>query len=149
MAGEEDEDVVTSVSGTTAVAAGLPADVGSHVQRRVREIEDEASRFLSDSSNKVPVPARPAGGNAPGDGRGRWQTRSLEAAPGISAAPGHPGLAAVDLAGCAGEAGAPPAAPGGPRSYAAALAGGGPSLAPSEFGLEANWPCLKRAIDLC
>ncbi|KAL1479023.1 hypothetical protein MTO96_052202, partial [Rhipicephalus appendiculatus] len=39
-------------------AAGLPADVGGRVQRRVREIEDEVSRFLSDSTNKVPVPAR-------------------------------------------------------------------------------------------
>ncbi|KAL1485846.1 hypothetical protein MTO96_031721 [Rhipicephalus appendiculatus] len=55
--GEEDDDAVTSVSGTTAVAAGLLADVGGRVQRRVREIEDEVSRFLSDSSNKVPVSA--------------------------------------------------------------------------------------------
>ncbi|KAL1468101.1 hypothetical protein MTO96_041697 [Rhipicephalus appendiculatus] len=55
---EDDDDAGTSVSGTTAVAAGLPADVGGRVQRRVREIEDEVSRFFSDSTNKVPVPAR-------------------------------------------------------------------------------------------
>ncbi|KAL1486213.1 hypothetical protein MTO96_031482 [Rhipicephalus appendiculatus] len=55
---EDDDDVGTSVSGTTAVASGLPADVGGRVQRRVREIEDEVSRFLTDSTNKVPVPAR-------------------------------------------------------------------------------------------
>ncbi|KAL1467485.1 hypothetical protein MTO96_042137 [Rhipicephalus appendiculatus] len=56
--GEDDDDAGSSVSGTTAVAAGLPADIGARVQKRVRDIEYEISRFFSDSTNKVPVPAR-------------------------------------------------------------------------------------------
>ncbi|KAL3243040.1 hypothetical protein MRX96_020717 [Rhipicephalus microplus] len=41
-----------------AVPAGLAGDVGSRFQRRVREIEDELSRFFLDSVNKFPVPAQ-------------------------------------------------------------------------------------------
>ncbi|KAL1476517.1 hypothetical protein MTO96_036442 [Rhipicephalus appendiculatus] len=137
IAGEEDDDAVTSVSGTTAVAAGLPADVGSRVQRRVRGIEDDVSRFLSDPSNKVPLPARnfvmsrlfellafcgdlkaeaasEKGAAVALQGQlvqtrrevAALQTRSLEAAPVISAVPGRSGLTAVDLAGCPGVPGA-------------------------------------------
>ncbi|KAL3243023.1 hypothetical protein MRX96_020700 [Rhipicephalus microplus] len=54
----DDEDAGTSVSEATAVPAGLASDIGSRIQRRLCEIEDELSRFLSDSVNNVPVPAR-------------------------------------------------------------------------------------------
>ncbi|KAH7986733.1 hypothetical protein HPB51_026612 [Rhipicephalus microplus] len=54
----DNEDAGTSVSEATAVPAGLASDIGSRIQRRLREIEDELSRFLSDSVNNVPVPAR-------------------------------------------------------------------------------------------
>ncbi|KAL3247597.1 hypothetical protein MRX96_057022 [Rhipicephalus microplus] len=43
---------------TNPVPAGLAGDVGSRIQRRVREIEVELSRFLSDLVNKALVPAR-------------------------------------------------------------------------------------------
>lgn len=55
--GEED-DAASSVSDATAVVPGLATDIGSRVQRRAREIEDELSRYMSESSNKVPVSAR-------------------------------------------------------------------------------------------
>ncbi|KAL1468268.1 hypothetical protein MTO96_041601, partial [Rhipicephalus appendiculatus] len=75
------------------------------------------------------------------------QARSLDAIPGLPAVPGCPGLAVADLAGCPGALGAPPAASGGPRSYAAALAGAGPSLVssvPSAIGLDmGDFPGLR------
>ncbi|KAL3247573.1 hypothetical protein MRX96_056999 [Rhipicephalus microplus] len=49
---EENEDARTLVTEATAVPAGLAVDVGSHIQWHV---EDDVSRFLSDSTNKVPV----------------------------------------------------------------------------------------------
>ncbi|KAH7985785.1 hypothetical protein HPB52_025403 [Rhipicephalus sanguineus] len=55
--GEED-DAASSVSDATAVVPGLATDIGSRVQRRARESEDELSRYMSESSNKVPVSAR-------------------------------------------------------------------------------------------
>ncbi|KAL3221554.1 hypothetical protein MRX96_005046 [Rhipicephalus microplus] len=54
----DNEDAGTSVSEATAVPAGLASDIGSRIQRRLREIEDKLSRFLSDSVNRFPVPAQ-------------------------------------------------------------------------------------------
>ncbi|KAH7933568.1 hypothetical protein HPB49_014023 [Dermacentor silvarum] len=49
-AGADEDEALSSVSEETAVAAALPADLGSRVQSRVREIEDEvpveARKFL-------------------------------------------------------------------------------------------------------
>ncbi|KAH6941947.1 hypothetical protein HPB50_024812 [Hyalomma asiaticum] len=53
-----EDDEGSSASEVTAVATELPGGLGRRIQRRVREVEDELSRFLSDSSNKEPVSAR-------------------------------------------------------------------------------------------
>ncbi|KAH6941172.1 hypothetical protein HPB50_014591 [Hyalomma asiaticum] len=55
---DKEDDAGSSASEATAVAAGLPGNLGGRIRERVREIENELSRFLSESSNKVPVPAR-------------------------------------------------------------------------------------------
>ncbi|KAL3243056.1 hypothetical protein MRX96_020731 [Rhipicephalus microplus] len=52
------DDFMARLRAFTEVPARLAGDVGSRTQRRVREIEDELSRFLSDPVNKVPVQAR-------------------------------------------------------------------------------------------
>ncbi|KAH7933456.1 hypothetical protein HPB49_012602 [Dermacentor silvarum] len=54
----DEDEALSSVSEGTAVAAALPADLGSRVQNRVREIEDEVLNYCTCPANKVPVEAR-------------------------------------------------------------------------------------------
>ncbi|KAH6940821.1 hypothetical protein HPB50_007823 [Hyalomma asiaticum] len=139
---DRDDGAGSSASEATAVAAGLPGNLGGRIRERVREIENELSRFLSESSNKVPVPARnfimsrvfelaafcsdlredaAASWSRPG---GRevavLQRRVHEAESGL------PGAVAADLSTRRADApGLVPAAAQGALSYAAVLAGPG------------------------
>ncbi|KAH7963060.1 hypothetical protein HPB52_019458 [Rhipicephalus sanguineus] len=54
----QDEDAQSSVSDATAVLAGLRTDPGTRAQARARELEDEISRFCSDTTNRITVSAR-------------------------------------------------------------------------------------------
>ncbi|KAL1476361.1 hypothetical protein MTO96_036558 [Rhipicephalus appendiculatus] len=54
----EEEDAGSSVSEATAVGIGLRADLGTRMQARARELEDEVSRFCADSANRITVSAR-------------------------------------------------------------------------------------------
>ncbi|KAL3243008.1 hypothetical protein MRX96_020687 [Rhipicephalus microplus] len=55
---EQDENVRSSVSETTAVATSLRADLGSRVMARVQELEDDLSKFCADPSNRITVTCR-------------------------------------------------------------------------------------------
>ncbi|KAL3234657.1 hypothetical protein MRX96_022621 [Rhipicephalus microplus] len=55
---EQDEDVRSSVSETTAVATGLRADLGSRIMARVQELENDLSKFCADPSNRITVTCR-------------------------------------------------------------------------------------------
>ncbi|KAH7952869.1 hypothetical protein HPB49_002031 [Dermacentor silvarum] len=57
-AGGEEEDALSSVSEATVVTAALPSDLGSRVQRRIREIEDEILSYCTLAAHKAPVKAR-------------------------------------------------------------------------------------------
>ncbi|KAH7963852.1 hypothetical protein HPB52_023725 [Rhipicephalus sanguineus] len=54
----DNEDALSSVSQTTAVLTTSRLDVGTRVQARAREIEEELSRFCLDAGNRIPVNAR-------------------------------------------------------------------------------------------
>ncbi|KAH7985032.1 hypothetical protein HPB49_026639 [Dermacentor silvarum] len=54
----DEDEALSSISEKTVVAAALPADLGSHVQSRVREKEDEVLNYCTCPANKVPVNAR-------------------------------------------------------------------------------------------
>ncbi|KAH7962429.1 hypothetical protein HPB52_016030 [Rhipicephalus sanguineus] len=54
----DDEDAISSVSQTTAVPSGLRSDLGTRVQTRAREIEEELSRYCVETGNRIPVNAR-------------------------------------------------------------------------------------------
>ncbi|KAL1487001.1 hypothetical protein MTO96_046713 [Rhipicephalus appendiculatus] len=54
----EEEDAGSSVSEVTAVGIGLRADLGTRMQARARELEDEVYRFCADSANRITVSAR-------------------------------------------------------------------------------------------
>ncbi|KAH8036487.1 hypothetical protein HPB51_000683 [Rhipicephalus microplus] len=54
----EEENAGSSVSEVTAVGIGHRVDPGTQMQARVREIEDEISRFCADSANRITVSAR-------------------------------------------------------------------------------------------
>ncbi|XP_065302954.1 uncharacterized protein [Dermacentor albipictus] len=57
-AGGEEEEALSSVSETTAVAVTLPAGLGSRIQRRIRDIEVEILTYCTATVKKVPVEAR-------------------------------------------------------------------------------------------
>ncbi|KAH7963880.1 hypothetical protein HPB52_023753 [Rhipicephalus sanguineus] len=46
------------MSQTTAVASGLKSDLGTRVQERACQIEDELSRYCLETANRIPVNAR-------------------------------------------------------------------------------------------
>ncbi|KAH7963061.1 hypothetical protein HPB52_019459 [Rhipicephalus sanguineus] len=54
----DDEDAISSVSQTTAVPRTLRSDVGTRVQTRACEIEEELSRYCVETANRIPVNAR-------------------------------------------------------------------------------------------
>ncbi|KAL1444048.1 hypothetical protein MTO96_030073 [Rhipicephalus appendiculatus] len=54
----DNENVLSSVSETTAVPSDSRDDVGTRVQARVHAIEEELSRFFVDAGNRIPVTAR-------------------------------------------------------------------------------------------
>ncbi|KAH7963924.1 hypothetical protein HPB52_023797 [Rhipicephalus sanguineus] len=54
----DDEDAISSVSQATAVASGLKSDLGTRVQERACQIEDELSRYCLETANRIPVNAR-------------------------------------------------------------------------------------------
>ncbi|KAL1477820.1 hypothetical protein MTO96_035451 [Rhipicephalus appendiculatus] len=51
-------DAGSSVSEVIAVGIGLRVDLGTRMQARARELEDEVSRFCADSANRITVSAR-------------------------------------------------------------------------------------------
>ncbi|KAH7987085.1 hypothetical protein HPB52_024530 [Rhipicephalus sanguineus] len=132
--GEED-DAASSVSDATAVVPGLPADVGSRVQRRAREIEDELSRYMSESSNKRGAALALRGQLVEARREvAAVQRANQEASSGPGAGPGH-GAGSC----CSGVPGAPSAVPPGVCSYAAALTGAHCG-APSSHGAQITDP---------
>ncbi|KAH7963891.1 hypothetical protein HPB52_023764 [Rhipicephalus sanguineus] len=54
----DDEDAISSVSQRTAVPHRLRTDVGTRVQTRACEIEEELSRYCVETANRIPVNAR-------------------------------------------------------------------------------------------
>ncbi|KAH7961728.1 hypothetical protein HPB52_011602 [Rhipicephalus sanguineus] len=54
----DNEDALSCVSQTTAVLTTSRLDVGTRVQARAREIEEELSRFCLDAGNRIPLHAR-------------------------------------------------------------------------------------------
>ncbi|KAH7986112.1 hypothetical protein HPB51_026710 [Rhipicephalus microplus] len=55
---EQDENVRSSVSETTAVATSLRADLGSRVMAMVQELENDLFKFCADLSNRITVICR-------------------------------------------------------------------------------------------
>ncbi|KAH7963908.1 hypothetical protein HPB52_023781 [Rhipicephalus sanguineus] len=54
----DDEDAISSVSQTTAVPHRLRTDVGTRVQTRACEIEEELSRYCVETANRIPETRR-------------------------------------------------------------------------------------------